>query len=324
VTHLTRNRPFTYASAVVGVFAFIMLAPVILLTMINLSDHMIFETNDIHFHIIEISEDELLDKIHASLDDLNIEELATVAINDSDKFRTLSIFFKLQTHKEAQINEFIENLKSNSSLLFSRENWKSYMSEGFIKSDYLVVSQLLSLVMFSMFYMSSLMPKVTVMDHNNFKQRVLAKTTATTFILLLLVQVFYMVLNLIGVDFSEIEEFYEKSLGTGWMIYLSMIILAPMVEELVFRGIIFKNFMINKLPIKGALFTSALFASIHQWQIWQASLGVKISHFIMMFVVSMVFCWLYKKTARLWVPIYAHTLYNSTLLLFDYWSKQPG
>lgn len=81
--------------------------------------------------------------------------------------------------------------------------------------------------------------------------------------------------------------------------FLVVVVLAPVVEELLFRG-----FLINRwgrrwgLPT-GIVLSSAVFAVLH-------------AHWVGLFVFGLVMALLYVATGSLWAPILAHVLNNAT------------
>ncbi len=83
------------------------------------------------------------------------------------------------------------------------------------------------------------------------------------------------------------------------------VVLAPILEELIFRKIIFGtldkrfNFWI------GSIVSSALFAAAH----------MSIPLFIGYFAVGMVFCFFYKKTRSITIVVLSHTYINFLVVL---------
>ncbi len=81
--------------------------------------------------------------------------------------------------------------------------------------------------------------------------------------------------------------------------------LVPLVEETLFRGMLY-------LPLRqrfgvwpSVVVVSLLFAYLHQYPFGFAQL----------FVLSGAFIWLFEHTGSLWVPIFAHSVYNAVNLL---------
>jgi membrane protease YdiL (CAAX protease family) len=92
------------------------------------------------------------------------------------------------------------------------------------------------------------------------------------------------------------------------------ILVAPLVEELIFRGVLLRFFIERKKQLLGVVFISLLFAVLHSlreptlaWQIYKIS---------MFFVISAMFCWSYIKQKNLWSPIIFHGGYNATMIGF--------
>lgn len=90
----------------------------------------------------------------------------------------------------------------------------------------------------------------------------------------------------IGITFPIISQiptpdFIKKILldygsETGVYSFISMVIAAPILEELIFRGIILKGLLKNYSPLKSILISSLLFGLIHlnPWQFIGASISV--------------------------------------------------
>jgi membrane protease YdiL (CAAX protease family) len=92
------------------------------------------------------------------------------------------------------------------------------------------------------------------------------------------------------------------------MTFISLVVLPPLVEEIVFRGVIFWGFRTRLPVLLAALFTSALFAMLHLPEggdgklLWIAGIDT--------FVLSMVLCYLREKTGSLWASIGVHAVKN--------------
>lgn len=99
---------------------------------------------------------------------------------------------------------------------------------------------------------------------------------------------------------------------SGWplvLVFLSLVVLPPIVEEIIFRGFLFSGLK-KKLPvIIAALITSLVFASPHLLEstngsaLWIAGIDT--------FVLSLVLCWLREKTGRLYAGMGLHAIKNS-------------
>ncbi len=93
-----------------------------------------------------------------------------------------------------------------------------------------------------------------------------------------------------------------------------MVVMAPLLEELLFRGYLFKAWRSTKLGLSGTLLlTSVLFAALHWAQY----------HWILVAVIfgfSILLGLAREKTGSLWVPIILHSLNNlvfTVLVIFN-------
>lgn len=90
--------------------------------------------------------------------------------------------------------------------------------------------------------------------------------------------------------------------------FLVLVVLTPLAEELLFRGLMFFGLR-RRLPFwVTSLIVSLLFAVVH----WQLNVAIDV------FVLSMISCYIREKSASLWPPVFLHGLKNSLafLLLF--------
>ncbi len=93
-----------------------------------------------------------------------------------------------------------------------------------------------------------------------------------------------------------------------WPIFISLVILPPITEEIVVRGFLYSGLR-TKLPIvMSALIASVLFAAAHLGEggksglLWIAGVDT--------FILSMVLCYLKDKTGSLWPGIGVHMIKN--------------
>jgi membrane protease YdiL (CAAX protease family) len=90
-------------------------------------------------------------------------------------------------------------------------------------------------------------------------------------------------------------------------IYLGIfaVIIAPVAEEFIFRGVLFPFLKQHSLPRTAWLGLNLFFAFIHG----DAAI------FIPLFVLSLALTWLYEKTDNLLAPMCAHALFNGANLV---------
>ncbi len=91
-------------------------------------------------------------------------------------------------------------------------------------------------------------------------------------------------------------------------IFISLVVLPPVVEEILVRGFLYTGLRTKFKPILSVLVTSVLFAIAHlQWGagaplLWVAAIDT--------FVLSVVLCYLRETTGRLAAPIMLHAIKN--------------
>ncbi|KHE73198.1 CPBP family intramembrane glutamic endopeptidase [Halobacillus sp. BBL2006] len=85
--------------------------------------------------------------------------------------------------------------------------------------------------------------------------------------------------------------------------FMMVVIIAPIVEELFFRGMMLNKFTLKHGALKGILGTSVLFTMVHPLSFFSA--------FLMSIFLSIV----YLKTRKMYVPIIVHAFGNLIVLL---------
>ncbi len=108
------------------------------------------------------------------------------------------------------------------------------------------------------------------------------------------------------VEDQRAVELIVAAKSTGLKIYLGFfaVVLAPLAEEFIFRGLLFSGFKKVGWPKCGWILVSLLFALIH------ASAPI----FLPLFVFALALTWLYEKTEGLLAPVIAHSLFNAANL----------
>ncbi len=130
-----------------------------------------------------------------------------------------------------------------------------------------------------------------------------------------------LIFNIIKQYFPQVDVNQKQELGfsTGTagpellFVFLSLVILPPLVEELVVRGFLYTGLR-TKLPkIVAAVITSIIFASAHlQWGSGNALLWTAAAD---TFTLSMILVWLRQKTGSLWPGIGLHFIKNGLAFL---------
>ena len=97
-----------------------------------------------------------------------------------------------------------------------------------------------------------------------------------------------------------------------WIIAGGAVLLAPVIEEILYRGIVQQS--LRRLKINrwwAILLTSGLFALMHVAVLPDSSM---IAGLMALFTVSMIFGWIREQTGRLIAPILAHMVFNAVNL----------
>lgn len=114
-----------------------------------------------------------------------------------------------------------------------------------------------------------------------------------------------------SLDFSQEQEIGFENSRTSLelcMTFISLVVLPPLAEEIVFRGLIFTSLRKRYSFIVTAIVTSVLFAIPHLQfgsdapLLWVAALDT--------LVLSLVLCYVREKTGSLWPSILIHALKN--------------
>ena len=94
----------------------------------------------------------------------------------------------------------------------------------------------------------------------------------------------------------------EQALGLvePWVAVLAIVVLAPIAEELFFRGVVFNAFLRERGPRLAYLGSAALFAVIH----------LSIVALLPIFLLGLALAWVYDRTGSLLAPIVMHAVVN--------------
>jgi uncharacterized protein len=124
------------------------------------------------------------------------------------------------------------------------------------------------------------------------------------------------VLTLLGVNTQgeQILQLFGALDSPLWFIIVGVIV-APVVEELFFRGFLFQGFRQRYGWVSGALLSSAIFAVAHLDPV----------ALIPTFILGVLLAYMYHRTDSVWIPILLHVLVNGMGLCAAYVATQmPG
>jgi membrane protease YdiL (CAAX protease family) len=113
-----------------------------------------------------------------------------------------------------------------------------------------------------------------------------------------------------NIGFTNVHGTYQLALT-----FISLVILPPIAEELLFRGFLFEGLKKAMPALYAGLLTSVLFASAHLLEgvgglFWVGAIDI--------FILSLVLVYLKQKTKSLWPGIFLHAVFNlvAFILLF--------
>ncbi|HZK43716.1 MAG TPA: type II CAAX endopeptidase family protein [Syntrophomonadaceae bacterium] len=108
------------------------------------------------------------------------------------------------------------------------------------------------------------------------------------------------------------EQMLRMITGNKDFVFLFIIgaVLAPLSEELFYRGMIYPVFRQKFGPIPAMIMAGIIFGLVH-WDLWRT---------IPLAIGGMVLCYLYEKTNSIFVTTLAHGVWNGTMSLIVYYS----
>jgi membrane protease YdiL (CAAX protease family) len=102
---------------------------------------------------------------------------------------------------------------------------------------------------------------------------------------------------------SSVNLFTDTGSGPRLAVLMvTVCVFAPVFEELLFRGYVYRNLRDRWGPWVGIVISSALFAAVH----------VDPMNFIPLFAIGACFGYAYERSGSLWVPVLIHGLWNLT------------
>lgn len=109
----------------------------------------------------------------------------------------------------------------------------------------------------------------------------------------------------IGTNLIQQLEKQDPSLHALLLISLAVVIVAPLAEEIFFRGFAFRGLTTKKGFWPSAILVSVVFAVIH----------IEPANIMPIFVLSLVLCWFQWRTSSVIPPIMGHATYNGVQII---------
>ena len=107
-----------------------------------------------------------------------------------------------------------------------------------------------------------------------------------------------------------VARIFSEAISLDFAGYLTVGIAAPVLEELVFRGIILSALLRRYEPRKAIIWSAVIFgiAHLNPWQ------------FIAAFIIGCAIGWLFWRTRSIWIGIFMHWANNTAGFLIGYYS----
>ena len=100
-------------------------------------------------------------------------------------------------------------------------------------------------------------------------------------------------------DFLQPDAIAGGAVGFAYLI--TLVILAPLLEEILYRGFLFRAFKNRLGPLWAAIVSSGIFATYH----WYSAFG-----WVSIFVSGLVFTWQAHRSGSLWPGMITHAMLN--------------
>ena len=112
---------------------------------------------------------------------------------------------------------------------------------------------------------------------------------------------------------AEDAALFDTMLGSGVLSILFACVAAPVLEEMLFRGVMLRAFLRQYTRTFAIVWSATLFGLAHQ----------NVYQFVTAFAAGLITGWLYERCRSLWPCILLHAAYNS-FVTYDYyvWSTQ--
>jgi membrane protease YdiL (CAAX protease family) len=113
---------------------------------------------------------------------------------------------------------------------------------------------------------------------------------------------------------SMLKALHETSTGWTLAITFSAVVLAALLEEIVFRGLLQSMMRRVVSPWATVLISSGIFAVVHS----------ELQNVPALFALGVVLGYSYERTGRLWAPILTHAIFNGVAIGMALWQGTGG
>ncbi len=120
-----------------------------------------------------------------------------------------------------------------------------------------------------------------------------------------------------GVDNPNDGAIMDIAQTSGGAIRAVAIFMAPVLEEVLFRGVVFGNIR-HKNRVAAYVLSVLMFSIYHVWQYAFMAADWSILIYVLQYLpVSFVLAWAYERSGSIWVPIGFHMMINSMSLAVE-------
>jgi membrane protease YdiL (CAAX protease family) len=109
------------------------------------------------------------------------------------------------------------------------------------------------------------------------------------------------------------QAMFERMMAPGLGTLVAVCILAPILEEMLFRGVILRSFL-HQYPRHTAILASATLFGLAHMNIYQFVVGL---------ALGSLAGWLYERARSLWPCIFLHSTYNSLIAYLSLTAQDP-
>ena len=174
---------------------------------------------------------------------------------------------------------------------------KFYLIIGLLSPVIFYLYGYISVVLLILYYALNLKNKFV------FNKRDIKKTLKYFLVFLPIIFVISFLCKLILFEYEEqkmVLEIKKNFYNNLFINFLLIIIVAPIIEEIVFRGLFYKTLKKFVPFIQASIISSLIFAIIHE----------NILSFTILFLFSLYLTWIYERTNSILYPILTHSIFN--------------
>lgn len=175
----------------------------------------------------------------------------------------------------------------------------------------LSIDQLILLILMVYLYFAKIESKHSFFLYENGIKSNLKKVSISLYYLLLIWPIIYLISfmnNMIITNSAEqniVLLLKDGSLDEQIYIIISAIIIAPIIEELYFRGILYSKIKLHFGILPSIIISSMLFGIIHK----------NIYAFITLFTLSVFLCIIKEISGNILFPVYVHSIFNIVMVI---------